>query len=320
MGYITYTDEISLIPSYKVATPPTKFPLDLAPSSLRPYLELIRLEKRVSIVYSNGLDSYIAWGLTMAAFSIQLPVKTYAIELLKFLIGAFILRSSACTVNDIFDRRVDAGVERTRNRPIPSGRISVFAAIIFLFAQYAVGIAFFYFTVKDTAFAIYPILKRYTHWPQAWLGFAMNFGFITAWVATTKVIDIPLLLTSIMACWCFTKYALDTVYACQDIEDDLKTGVRSTAILFGNWIRPLLRSQGGSISRGVPILFFQWEEPVCLDVPKSCWSTYLIGIMHRKADHKFKPVNFNRNGQLGWIIWSGLIVDYLQLMTSLQIM
>ncbi|KAK7446660.1 hypothetical protein VKT23_014355 [Stygiomarasmius scandens] len=125
------------------------------------------------------------------------------------------MRSSACTVNDIFDRNMDAGVERTKNRPLPSGRVSLFAATAFLSFQYIIGITFFYFTVSDLAlwialaqllpiFAIYPLLKRVTYWPQAWLGFAMNFGFVTAWVSTTDCLNWPLLCAAMIACWCWT--------------------------------------------------------------------------------------------------------------------
>jgi 4-hydroxybenzoate polyprenyltransferase len=107
----------------------------------------------------------------MAAFTTNLPVRTYIVHLLKWLVGAFILRSSACTVNDIFDRDVDARVgkltasscwwnvkrltiylERTKDRPLPSGRVSVFAATVFLFIQYCAGIMFYYLTTDDLAY------------------------------------------------------------------------------------------------------------------------------------------------------------------------
>ncbi|KAE9409796.1 UbiA prenyltransferase [Gymnopus androsaceus JB14] len=271
-----------------------------------------------------------AWGLTMAAYSVKMPWNTYSFSLMQCLFGAFIVRSSACTINDIFDRKMDAGVERTKNRPLASGRISVFAASIYVLIQYAIGIAWFYLTVEDLAlwvalvqllpiFAIYPLLKRVTYWPQAWLGFAMNFGFVTAWVSTTNTFNAPLLVTAMAGCWCWTML-YDTIYACQDIEDDLKMGVRSTAILFGSRIRPLLIACGCSfvilfcgagmlndqgpafyiVSVGGLILHLirQWKS-VDLEIPDSCWA------------------NFNSNGQLGWIIWLGLFIDYL---LSLQLM
>lgn len=109
-----------------------------------------------------------AWGLTMAAYSSSLPLANYCVDLVKCLIGAFIMRSSACTINDIFDRKMDAGVgafftlfevsylswhvERTRNRPLASGRVSVFAATVYLLVQYGIGLMFFFLTVRGLAY------------------------------------------------------------------------------------------------------------------------------------------------------------------------
>ncbi|KAJ7138573.1 4-hydroxybenzoate polyprenyl transferase [Mycena filopes] len=322
MDHPTARKETSLLVTHHEYTKPTlKFPLGLVSESYRPYLELIRLEKPTGTIL---MFWPFAWGLTMAAYSVDLPLHAYFTNIGKALIGAFLLRSSACTVNDIFDRKMDAGVERTRNRPLASGRISVLAATLYLIAQYALGAGFFYLTESGLAlwvalfqlvplFAIYPLLKRVTHWPQAWLGVAMNFGFITAWISVTHTINYPVLCVAMGSCWCWTM-VYDTIYACQDISDDVKMGVKSTAILFGTWIRPLLIACGLTfaamlavtgflndqgivyfvISVGGTILHLVWQYlTVDLDVPKSCWA------------------NFNRNGQLGWIVWSGLMLDYM---------
>ncbi|KAF9059384.1 UbiA prenyltransferase family-domain-containing protein [Rhodocollybia butyracea] len=296
-------------------------PLEPFPPFVRPYLELIRLEKPTGI---KLMFWPFAWGLTMAAYSVKMPWNTYTFHLMQCLVGAFIIRSSACTINDIFDRKMDAGVERTKNRPLASGRISVFAASIYVLIQYAIGIAWFYFTVEDLAlwvalvqllpiFAIYPLLKRVTYWPQAWLGFAMNFGLVTAWVSTTNTFNSPLLVTAMSGCWSWTML-YDTIYACQDIEDDVKMGVRSTAILFGSHIRPLLTACGSVfvilfcsagilngqgpafyvISVGGLLLHLIWQwKTVDLEIPQSCWD------------------NFNSQGRLGCIIWLGLVIDYV---------
>ncbi|KAF8240074.1 UbiA prenyltransferase [Tricholoma matsutake] len=296
--------------------------------SVRPYLELIRLEKPTGTIL---MFWPFAWGLTMAAFTANLSLRSYLIHLLKWLVGAFILRSSACTINDIFDRDMDACIERTKNRPLASGRLSVFAATVFLLIQYCIGILFFYLTMDDLAvfsssastsrFAIYPLLKRITHWPQAWLGFAMNFGVITSWVSIIGSLhNIPLLYAAMAGCWCWTML-YDTIYACQDMNDDVKVGVRSTAILFGSWIRPLLMTCGftfvamlavaGYLNGQSNVYFILtvggtaahvvWQfMTVDLEAPHSCWR------------------NFNRNGYLGLIIWGGLLIDYLLKIIALQ--
>ncbi|TFK75540.1 UbiA-domain-containing protein [Pluteus cervinus] len=294
--------------------------VDLAPTPVQPYLELIRFDKPTGTMLTFWPS---AWGLTLAAYRIDLPIDAYAWNLFRCLISAFILRSSACTVNDIFDREMDAGVERTKNRPLASGRISVPSATIFLLAQYLIGVCFFCFTLDGIAlcsalfqlfplFGIYPLLKRVTYWPQAWLGFAMNFSLITHWTAQVKALDVPLLAVALAGCWCWTML-YDTIYACQDLEDDVKVGVRSTAILFGSSIRTWLNCcaiifvlafgvVGYMNHQALPFLFvsvigsaihLSWQiYTVDLKSPASCWR------------------NFRRNGHLGWIIWAGLVVDF----------
>ncbi|KAJ7642989.1 UbiA prenyltransferase family [Mycena polygramma] len=306
-----------------MSSPPTTKPssLTLVPAGFRPYLELIRLEKPTGTIL---MFWPFVWGLTMAAYTTGLPLHVYFAHVAKALVSAFLLRSSACTINDIFDRKMDAGVERSKTRPLPSGRISVLAATLYLFLQYALGVAFFYRTEDGLAlqvalfqllplFAIYPLLKRVTHWPQAWLGFAMNFGFVTAWVSVQGTLDYPVVTAAMISCWCWTML-YDTIYACQDIRDDVQMGVRSTAILFGSWIRPLLitfgiifvcmlaiagalNGQGAPyfiISIGGTLLHLRWQlQTVNLNIPSSCWD------------------NFNSNGKLGWIVWAGLMLDYV---------
>ncbi|KAF9462241.1 UbiA prenyltransferase family-domain-containing protein [Collybia nuda] len=321
--------ETTLLLSHKTPSIPSpKFPLGLVSESVRPYLELIRLEKPTGTIL---MFWPFAWGLTMAALKTNLPLSRYTEDLGKCFVGAFVLRSSACTINDIFDRKMDAGVERTKNRPLASGRVSVFRATAYLMFQYLMGIIFFYLTVHDLAlwvalfqllplFAIYPLLKRITYWPQAWLGFAMNFGFITAWVAVTGSLDTPLLSAAMAGCWCWTML-YDTIYACQDIKDDVKMGVNSTAILWGSWIRPLLvlcaitfvamlaiaghlNGQGPAyflVSVGGTAVHLLWQfATVDLEVPESCWR------------------NFNRNGHLGWVVWGGLMIDYVLAMGYIE--
>ncbi|KAJ7272422.1 UbiA prenyltransferase family-domain-containing protein [Mycena rebaudengoi] len=293
-----------LITHHEPQKPATKFPLGLVSEPTKSYLELIRIDKPTGTIL---MFWPFAWGLTMAAYTTSLPLSIYVLSLAKALVGAFLLRSSACTINDIFDREMDAGVERTRNRPLASGRVSVLGATVFLIVQYALGVTFFYSTEHGLAFwvaifqlgplfAIYPLLKRVTHWPQAWLGFAMNFGFITSSVSTTDVLNYPLLSIAMAGCWWWTML-YDTIYACQDIRDDVKMGVRSTAILFGTWIRPLLKCCAVTFAAMLAGAGFMTVD---LNVPTSCW------------------LNFNRNGKLGWIVLCGLLVDYVLSLCILQ--
>jgi len=260
----------------------------------------------------------------MAAYSHRIPLQEYTELLLKSVFGAFIMRTSACTVNDIFDREFDASVERTKNRPLASGRISVFAATLFLILQYIVGI-FILSEFTENAFyvcivqmipmlAAYPLMKRITHWPQAWLGLAINFGFVSSWLAVSGPQFPPYIVACMMlALWCWTM-VYDTIYGCQDRKDDVKIGVRSTAVFFGDAVVPAtiffavvfvtalyiagrLNGNGLSyfiLSVGGPatLLFLEF---ICLDVDSSssCWGFFV------------------RNAYiLGPIVYSGMAIDY----------
>ncbi|KAK7018127.1 mitochondrial 4-hydroxybenzoate polyprenyltransferase [Favolaschia claudopus] len=155
-----------------------------------------------------------------------------------FFLWAFIGRSLACTVNDVCDRDIDGKVARTFTRPLPSGRVSVTGAKLFLVAQVVVD-AILYYQVNNTVFLhglfclflslTYPLMKRISNWPQAWLGIAANYGVFLAWAALPSGPDFSVALCLLvgLAAWtvCF-----DTIYALQDREDDLKLGVGSSAI------------------------------------------------------------------------------------------
>jgi len=165
---------------------------------------------------------------------------------LLFLIGAVAMRGAGCTWNDLLDRKIDAKVARTRGRPIPSGAISPTGAFLWCLAQCGVGLLVL-LALPPTAqivalcaiplVAIYPLMKRVTWWPQAWLGIVFSWGVLVAGAAIQAPgagfpfsADIVLLYLGCIA-WTI---AYDTLYALQDKEDDALIGVRSTARLFGS--------------------------------------------------------------------------------------
>ena len=165
-------------------------------------------------------------------------------HLALFLVGAIAMRGAGCTYNDILDRKLDAGVERTRNRPLPSGRVSVRAAASFLVAQSLVGLAvlvnFNRFSIwlgvaSLGVVAVYPLMKRVTSWPQAVLGLAFSWGALIGWSATFASLALaPILLYLSAFAWTI---GYDTIYAMQDARDDAIVGIRSTARLFGEHTR-----------------------------------------------------------------------------------
>ena len=165
-------------------------------------------------------------------------------SLLLFLIGAIVMRGAGCTYNDILDRDLDAGVSRTKGRPLPSGRVSPRAAAVFLVAEALVGLAvlltFNRFSIwlgiaSLLVVAIYPLMKRITSWPQAALGLAFSWGALIGWSARFGGLAAPaLLLYAAAFCWTL---GYDTIYALQDARDDAIVGIKSTARLFGRHAR-----------------------------------------------------------------------------------
>ena len=184
------------------------------------------------------------WGL-LAASGGQPSLKNSVI----FILGVLLMRSAGCVINDYADRNFDPHVERTKTRPIAAGRIAPGAALIgfvvmLLAALLLVAMTSLYVValsvVGAVLAALYPFLKRYTHFPQAWLGMAFGWGAVMAWAAETgSAFDspIPWLLFVANICW---SLSYDTAYAFGDRTDDLKIGVKSTAIWLGERAVPVV--------------------------------------------------------------------------------
>ncbi len=214
-----------------------------APLWLRPYLRLARLDRPIG---SWLLLMPCWWSAGLAAIAAGRPYPD-PWHCVLFFIGAFAMRGAGCTWNDITDRDLDAKVERTRSRPIPSGQVTVKQALAFLVLQGLVGLAvllqFNLITIllgilSLATVAIYPFLKRVTHWPQIGLGLAFSWGALMGWPAVFGRLDLaPLILYAGSIAWVI---AYDTIYAHQDREDDALIGIKSTAILFGERTKPIL--------------------------------------------------------------------------------
>ena len=155
-------------------------------------------------------------------------------------IGAIAMRGAGCTYNDIVDQDLDAQVERTALRPLPAGTVTTKQAWVWLAIQCLIGLivlSFFPRLSQITALsslvlvAAYPFMKRITFWPQAWLGFTFNWAILVAFTASIPMISAPLIIFYLGLV--FWTIGYDTIYACQDVEDDAMIGVKSTARLFG---------------------------------------------------------------------------------------
>ncbi len=215
----------------------------LAPALTRPYLRLARLDRPIG-AWLLLLPCW--WSAALAAVAAHRAAPSL-LHLALFFIGAFAMRGAGCTWNDIVDRDLDASVERTRSRPIPSGQVSVLQAAIFLVLQaligFAVLVSFNGFTIvlgvaSLVIVAVYPFMKRITYWPQIVLGLAFSWGALMGWAAAFGRLDLPaLLLYAGSIAWVI---GYDTVYAHQDRDDDALVGIKSTALLFGARTKPML--------------------------------------------------------------------------------
>jgi 4-hydroxybenzoate polyprenyltransferase len=215
----------------------------IAPRWSRPYLRLARLDRPIG---SWLLLLPCWWSAALAAIAAG-SAGPSLIHIALFFVGAFAMRGAGCTWNDIVDRDLDASVERTRSRPIPSGQVSAKRAFGFLVLQAVVGflvlISFNGFTIalgiaSVLIVAVYPFMKRVTYWPQIVLGMAFSWGALMGWAAAFGRLDSPALLLYVGSIAWVIGY--DTIYAHQDREDDALIGIKSTALLFGRRTKRML--------------------------------------------------------------------------------
>ena len=221
-----------------------------APASTRPFLRLSRADRPIG-TWLLLIPCF--WGLALAAAASPEGYRLWDLWIAGgCTIGAFLMRGAGCTWNDITDRDFDAAVARTKSRPIPSGQVTVKQAAIWMALQAAIaGLILFTYNATTIALGIaslalvviYPFAKRFTWWPQVFLGLAFNWGALVAWTAHSGSLGIGAVLLWLAGIAWTLFY--DTIYAHQDKEDDALIGVKSTARLFGDqnskaWLRGFL--------------------------------------------------------------------------------
>ena len=264
-----------------------------APSNTRPYLRLARADRPIG----SWLLLLPCWWSVAMATPVWPDVKMLAL----FAIGALVMRGAGCTINDIVDRKIDAQVLRTASRPIASGEVSVFKALVFLGLQLLLGLVvllqFNTFAVmlgvgSLVLIALYPFMKRITYWPQLFLGFTFNWGALLGWAAVTGTLAPPAVI--LYAAGIFWTLGYDTIYAHQDKEDDILIGVKSTALKFGAATKPWMFGFYGAtaglmgwagflaglgwpfyLSLGVGALHLVWQiKSLDITDPKNCLSRF----------------------------------------------
>ena len=286
------------------------------PNQINLFIDLIRLKKPIGFML---LFWPCAWGLTIA-YDFNQNLEKYFLFLLLFLIGAILMRSAGCIINDIVDSDFDKKVKRTKNRPIASGKISKIKA--FIYAMVLCGFAFLVliqfnnFTILMALLSMpmaftYPLMKRFTYWPQLFLGITFNYGLVLAWISITNEISIVPILFYFGAI--FWTLGYDTIYGFQDIKDDEIIGVKSASIKFKNEPKKILFFSYfiflTSLFLVGILMNFKMQYYLFLSVP----SIYLI-LQIKKLDISLPKVClkiFKSNNFLGLLILINLLVGKL---------
>jgi 4-hydroxybenzoate polyprenyltransferase len=282
------------------------------PARAQPYARLARLDRPIGtwLLLFPGW-----WGIALAS-----PGWPDPWLLLLFAVGAVAMRGAGCTLNDIVDRDYDGRVARTRHRPLPSGAVTVRQAAWFLGAQLAVGAAVLLSLNRASILlglavlgliATYPFMKRITYWPQLFLGLNFNWGALIGWTAVTGRLAWPPVLLYLGGV--FWTLGYDTIYAHQDKEDDLRIGVKSSALALGPRTRPWLfrfygaacvlwAAAGVGVGLGVP-----FRAGLGLCVVQLFWQAARVDT-ENPADCLAK---FRSNRLVGWLLFAGIVAARL---------
>lgn len=283
--------------------------------SLLPYAQLMRLDRPIG---SWLLYWPCAWSIAMAASPGSWPDPVF---LGLFGIGSILMRGAGCTINDMWDRDIDSKVTRTKTRPLVTGALTQFDALVFLGGQLALALLVLlqlntYSIVLGASslglVALYPLAKRFTHWPQLVLGATFNWGALLGWSAVHGSCSWPVVLPLYAAGICWT-VVYDTIYAHQDKADDLLLGIKSTAIKFGENTKPWLCGFTVAMATGLGISGFQAEQT---------WPYYLglsLSIMHVAHQIYTLDINsvkdcqkkFTSNQRVGALLFLGIVMGNL---------
>ena len=205
--------------------------------NIKLFIELTRLNRPIGYML---LFWPCLWGITIA-YDFNSDLTKFYFYTLLFLLGSMLMRSAGCIVNDIVDKNFDKKVERTKKRPIASGKVSIKLAVFYSFVlcglAFIVLINFNKFTILMALLSMplaftYPLMKRFTYWPQLFLGITFNYGLVLAWISINNSINLTPIIFYFGAI--FWTLGYDTIYGYQDIKDDEIIGVKSTSIKFKN--------------------------------------------------------------------------------------
>jgi 4-hydroxybenzoate polyprenyltransferase len=287
-----------------------------APASLVPYLRLARVDRPIGF-FLLALPCF--WSVSLAGRSIDEPYPDLWL-LFLFAVGAVVMRAAGCTYNDLVDREIDAQVARTRSRPLPSGQVTPRAAFIFMLALCLIGLVVLLSFNSTTIWlglgvipivALYPFVKRFSHWPQAVLGLAFNWGTLLGWPAVLGRLDWPaIVLYAGAVAWTI---GYDTIYAHQDREDDDLIGLKSTALKFGRATKTWLAL----------LYAIAWLAIVAAGIMAHAGTAFLLGMTAAAAQLAWQVLTldindaenclkrFRSNRDFGAIVLAAILIDMI---------
>ena len=286
----------------------------ILPEAWRPYCKLMRLDRPIGIWL---LLFPCWWSASLASAVEDIGPLEWLMLIVLFGIGATVMRGAGCVINDILDRDIDRQVARTAARPLASGALTVRQAGVFLVALLLIGLGVLLSLSKAAIligigsvpmFVLYPLMKRITNWPQAWLGLTFNWGALVGWAAVTGTVGLPALL--LFAGGLFWTLGYDTIYAHQDREDDLAVGVKSSALALGRNTRGVvavfyllawgLFTAAGAMT-GLNMAFYAVMLAV---LGHFVWQILALDIDHGPTCLRL----FKSNKTLGWIVLLAIVV------------
>jgi len=286
-----------------------------APKDIQPYLKLMRLDKPIG---SWLLFWPSSWGIASAGVPGCFP-DLYMLAL--FGTGALVMRGAGCTINDMWDRDIDAKVERTKDRPLVNGDVSMKQAVVFLGGQLGIGFSILLqlnwysviLGVSSLALVVtYPLMKRFTYWPQLVLGFTFNWGALLGYSAIQGHIEPYICLPLYFAGVCWT-IIYDTIYAHQDRLDDLSIGIKSTAIKFNEdtklWLSGFSVAMISSLLLSGALSSQTWPYYTSVGLVASHLANQLYTLNINSPSDCSKK--FFSNTWIGFILFSGIVLGNL---------
>lgn len=288
--------------------------LEATSPRIQPYLRLLRFDKPIGTYL---LFWPCTWSIGLAAQAGHLP-DLYMLAL--FGLGSFVMRGSGCIINDMWDRDIDCKVERTRARPLASGELSPFQALVFLGGNLSIALTIllqlnwysvFLGAASMILVVLYPLAKRYTYWPQVVLGVTLSWGVLVAWSALRGSLELPV-VPLYTACVLYTMF-YDTIYSHQDKYDDMLIGVKSTALKFGDqtkvWLTGFSSVMIGCLALTGQMCDQTWPYYIALTATGAHLAHQLFTVDLNNPDDCLKK--FKSNTQLGAILFLGIVLGNL---------